>query len=153
MNRSNNQGNRGNLNKRNFGKNFRRNQGRPRYNRRNQGQGQGQGQMRSGPTGWCTPTVIYLMLGVLGIIFSGFTGRYERAPLLMLGEVIHTIFWTALLYWFCSIGYSGISWFILLIPIILIFLLIVFEANILSALGHEEKSKEVHIKRTYQVYY
>ena len=146
MNRGNNQNNRGALNKRNFSKNSRRNF-KPRYNRRNQTQ------MRSQSDGWCTPTVIYLMIGVLGIIFSGFTGRYERAPLLMLGEVIHTIFWTALLYWLCSIGYSGVSWFILLVPIIFIFLLVVFEANVLSALGHEEKSKEVHIKRTYQIYY
>lgn len=107
----------------------------------------------SGSSGWCTPTVIYLTLSVLGIIFSGLSGRYERAPLLMLGEVLHSVFWTALFYFFCSMGYSGISWFLLLIPFILIFLLVVYEASVLSALGHEEKSKEVHIKRTYNVYY
>lgn len=107
----------------------------------------------SGHTGWCTPTVIYLTLSVLGIVFSGLSGRYERAPLLMLGEVLHSVFWTALFYFFCSMGYSGVSWFLLLIPVILIFLLVVYEASVLSALGHEEKSKEVHIKRTYNIYY
>ena len=107
----------------------------------------------SGNTGWCTPTVIYLTLSVLGIVFSGLSGRYERAPLLMLGEVLLSVFWTSLFYFFCSMGYSGVSWFLLLVPVILIFLLVVYEASVLSALGHEEKSKEVHIKRTYNIYY
>ena len=143
MNRTNNRGR--NTSRRNFGNTNRsRNRGRNRV--RND-------LVRSTPNGWCMPTVIYLMVSVLGIIFSGLTGRYVGAPLLMLGEVIHTIFWTALLYWFCSIGWSGISWFILLIPLILIFLLVLYEVDILRLLGHEEKSKEVHIKRTYNVYY
>jgi hypothetical protein len=92
--------------------------------------------MRGGADmGWCMPTVIYLTLSAIGVIFSALYGRYSMESGLMLSEIIHIAFWTAILYFLCAMGYSGVSWFILLIPFILWGLFIVFGANVLHMIN------------------
>jgi hypothetical protein len=89
--------------------------------------------MRGGADmGWCMPTVIYLTLSAIGVIGSTLFGRYSMAPGVMLSEIIHIAFWTAILYFLCATGYTGVSWFILLIPFILWGIFIVFGANFLQ---------------------
>ena len=86
--------------------------------------------------GWCLPTVIYLTLAIIGILMRALNGSYDMSSSILVGEVLHTLFWTAIMYWLCSRGYSGLSWFILLIPLILTTVFILFfETAVLRFLG------------------
>ena len=67
----------------------------------------------------CTPAVIYLVLSVIAILMA------IMKRMSMMTVVVKTMFvllWTWFLNFLCSKGYSGISWFLVLLPFILIVL-------------------------------
>jgi len=64
----------------------------------------------------CTPAMIYVVIAVIGTIMGVF---YEFQPLSLLVKVIFIMFWTWFLNFLCSKGYTGISWFLVLLPFIL----------------------------------
>jgi hypothetical protein len=44
-------------------------------------------------------------------------------------EIVFLVFWTWLLSFICSRGYSGLAWFILLFPYILLLMVVLFIAS------------------------
>jgi hypothetical protein len=86
----------------------------------------------------CTPAQFYLVLAVLGLLVSMFqnfgnNGIYSlglfscRVPstiLVFIVQIIYVLFWTWILNLICKDGYVGISWFLVLLPFILLFLLV-----------------------------
>ena len=67
----------------------------------------------------CTPAVIYLVLSVIAILMA------IMKRMSMMTVVVKTMFvllWTWFLNFLCSKGYSGISWFLVLLPFIFIVL-------------------------------
>jgi hypothetical protein len=86
----------------------------------------------------CTPAQFYLVISVFGILLTMFqnfgnNGRYSlgmfscRVPstmLVFLVQIIYILFWTWILNLICKDGYVGISWFLVLLPFILLFLLV-----------------------------
>jgi hypothetical protein len=44
-------------------------------------------------------------------------------------EILFLVFWTWLLNFICSRGYSGVAWFILLFPYILLFMVVLLVAS------------------------
>lgn len=84
-------------------------------------------------TGWCLPTVIYVTLATVSILIRALKGSYDATSTVLVAELIHALFWTAIMYWLCSRGYSVLSWFILLIPLILTAVFIILlETDILT---------------------
>jgi hypothetical protein len=70
------------------------------------------------PKNYCTPAQVYLVFSIILLIVSSFQVKPS-----ILSVVIHSlfiIFWTLLLNFICSQGYTGVSWFILLFPFIII---------------------------------
>jgi ABC-type dipeptide/oligopeptide/nickel transport system permease subunit len=67
----------------------------------------------------CTPAKIYFAIAVIAAVVSLFNG------LSVMGEVMKLIFafiWTFILAWLCDKGYKSLSWFLVLLPYIIILL-------------------------------
>lgn len=67
----------------------------------------------------CTPAMLYLVLSVIAILMA----IMKRASMMTI--VVKTLFvllWTWFLNFLCSKGYSGISWFLVLLPFVFLVL-------------------------------
>ena len=65
----------------------------------------------------CTPAKIYFAIAVISTIVALFSG----APLIMaFWKLIFAFIWTFILGWLCKKGYHSISWFLVLLPYIII---------------------------------
>jgi len=83
----------------------------------------------------CTPAKIYFTLAILSIIISLLHGFHVS---FLISHLIVTFIWTYFLAWLCKKGYKSISWFLVLAPFIMIFLIVLGvmrEIKIISALN------------------
>ena len=86
----------------------------------------------------CTPAFIYIVLSSIGIIILAYH-NYENSNLYCVGnvkcpvqsttpifvaKVLYVLFWTFVLNTLCNYGYYKLSWFILLLPFIIFFIII-----------------------------
>ena len=61
----------------------------------------------------CTPATLYLIISVITILFSLFSG-VKIIGIAMKG--VFAIFWTFILNLLCQNGYKSVSWFLVLFP-------------------------------------
>lgn len=94
--------------------------------------------IRDSIKGLCTPAYVYLVLSVLAIIVlmfqnAGNTNKYcvgmyecqvDNTHTMFLGKGLYVLFWTFVLNAICKAGYKEISWFLVLLPFLLFFVLI-----------------------------
>jgi hypothetical protein len=67
----------------------------------------------------CTPARLYFAFSVLSCIIM----LFSRMPLLaVFSKLVFAFLWTFVLGWLCKKGYESISWFLVLLPFIMIFL-------------------------------
>ena len=69
----------------------------------------------------CTPAKIYFAISILSIfvgLFSGFN------VLAVLSQLFFALIYTFILSWLCKIGLSALSWFLVLLPFVLILLML-----------------------------
>lgn len=85
----------------------------------------------------CTPAMLYFILSMIGfimIIFQNMGNRnvYTLGPysaqvpnttMVLIMKLIYILFWTWILNLMCKDGHSEIAWFLVLIPFILMFLM------------------------------
>jgi hypothetical protein len=69
---------------------------------------------------FCLPAKIYLILAITGMIASVYN---KMSMLNLVFSALFIFIWTNLLNWICSTGYTILSWFLLLLPAISIFIL------------------------------
>ena len=81
----------------------------------------------------CTPAKIYFALSLLSCATALL---YGTRAMLVLFKLIFAFIWTIILGWLCSKGYVNVSWFLLLLPYILIVLAMfkIFRSNELNQL-------------------
>lgn len=87
----------------------------------------------------CAPASIYLVLSAIGIILIAFQNYGTSPNLYCVGNVqcpvqtttpifimkiLYVVFWTFILNALCSYGYYKLSWFLLLLPFILFFIMV-----------------------------
>ena len=86
----------------------------------------------------CTPAFVYLSISVIIFIviavqnFGNTTkycvGAYEcnlpNIYIMFIFKAIYILFWTFILNSLCKAGYKEISWFIVLLPLILLFIIL-----------------------------
>lgn len=87
----------------------------------------------------CTPALIYLVISLLAISIIGYqnlsngssyfcVGNYECATSMkysiFMFNILYILFWTFILNCICTAGYKGVSWFLVLFPLVLMFVLI-----------------------------
>jgi hypothetical protein len=65
----------------------------------------------------CTPAKIYFAIAVFATIVALFNGV---SFMLAFTQMLFAFIWTFILGWLCDKGYSSISWFLVLLPYILI---------------------------------
>ena len=65
----------------------------------------------------CTPAKIYFAIAVIACVFSLFTGVSIIAICL---KLLFAFIWTFILAWLCDKGYKSLSWFLVLLPYIVI---------------------------------
>ncbi len=67
----------------------------------------------------CSPAKLYFVLAVIACIIALFNGVKMMAVTI---NLIIAFLWTAVLSWICGKGFSNISWFLVLLPYILMLL-------------------------------
>jgi hypothetical protein len=86
----------------------------------------------------CTPAYVYLVISVIALVVMIFQnmgsrslyclGMYEcdteNVTLIFLVKIIYVIFWTWILNLICKQGYTAVSWFLVLLPFLLFFILL-----------------------------
>jgi hypothetical protein len=73
----------------------------------------------------CTPAKLYFVLAVLSCIIALFNGvGFMHVAV----NLIIAFLWTAALSWICGKGFTGISWFLVLLPYI-VMLLVFFKIS------------------------
>jgi len=75
----------------------------------------------------CTPAKIYFGIAVIAAIIALTKGISFGAVLM---KMVFAFFWTYVLGWMCKKGYSSISWFLVLLPYVVILLATLQIANI-----------------------
>ena len=67
----------------------------------------------------CTPAKIYFGIAVISAFFSLFNGA---SIMIEFWKILFAFIWTFILGWLCDKGYKYISWFLVLLPYIMMFL-------------------------------
>ena len=67
----------------------------------------------------CTPAKIYFAIAVIAVITALFNGV---SFMMVFSKIFFAFIWTFVLGWLCDKGYSSISWFLVLLPYIVIVL-------------------------------
>ncbi len=96
----------------------------------------------------CSPSMIYFVISAIALFLVGVqnlngddntlcVGAYKCSitskTMILAFNAIYILFWTFVLDLFCKAGYKELSWFIVLIPIVLFFVffgLIIFQAQV-----------------------
>lgn len=86
----------------------------------------------------CTPASIYFFISITILIYMGVTNMNNQTTLcvgdyncvvgnntfIFVLEGIYILFWTFILDLMCKNGYKNLSWFLLLLPILLFFVIL-----------------------------
>jgi len=86
----------------------------------------------------CTPAYVYLMISAVALVVMAFQnmgsesiyclGSYScdvsSTTFIFVVKIVYVLFWTWLLNIICKSGFTGISWFLVLIPFIMLFIMI-----------------------------
>ena len=109
----------------------------------------------------CTPAYIYFILSVLLIIISAIQnmGNRRRYDLGMFScmvpscigvfifKVIYILFWTWVLNLMCKDGHTEVAWFLLLLPLIMLFVIVGMLMIYQGKEGMENKEKDKQRKK------
>lgn len=63
----------------------------------------------------CTPAQLYAIIAFITIIVSVFQKQYNG----VIVQAIFAVIWTLVLGWICNKGWTGLSWFLVLLPVII----------------------------------
>ena len=94
----------------------------------------------------CTPAFIYILLSSIGIIILAYQNYgnqnlycvgnvncpVESTTPVFIAKILYVLFWTFILNTLCSYGYYKLSWFILLLPFILFFVIVTVWGQVVS---------------------
>ena len=86
----------------------------------------------------CTPAALYFVISMLGLLIlffqnlgntnsyhvGSFSCRVPNTFLVFMVEFIYVVFWTYILNLICRDGHVGVSWLLVLLPWILLFVII-----------------------------
>jgi len=67
----------------------------------------------------CTPAKIYFAIAVIATVFGLFNGM---SIMFAFWKLVFAFIWTYVLGWLCKKGYTSISWFLVLLPYIIMVL-------------------------------
>ena len=66
----------------------------------------------------CTPAKVYLVVSVVSVLIA----LFRRSPVTtVLVQFLFVLLWTFALNWLCSKGYKNVSWFLVILPYVMLF--------------------------------
>jgi len=85
----------------------------------------------------CTPAALYFIISIIGLVIvlfqnlgnsnsynvGNFSCRVPNTFLVFIVKFIYIVFWTYVLNLICKDGHVGISWLLVLLPFILLFVM------------------------------
>lgn len=89
---------------------------------------------------WCTPAYFYFIISIIGILIMSIQ-NYGNTDIYCLGDytcgvtstflifvikVLYVLFWTFILNLLCKNGYESVSWFLFLLPYVIMFIMIAY---------------------------
>lgn len=77
----------------------------------------------------CSPASIYFWLSIIGIIYMLLT-KFQLITSIV--NLFFVILWTIFLNYLCSKGYSSVSWFLVLLPLIFLAFFIIKKVDMVS---------------------
>jgi len=84
-------------------------------------------------TKMCNPAKLYLAISIVVVIY----GMIQQFSLITLGtNFIFSVLWTMVLNWLCSVGLKTISWILVLLPYLMMFLSAGFILDSLHSATH-----------------
>ncbi len=86
----------------------------------------------------CTPSYVYLVISSIALVvmiyqnlgnvdkycIGSYTCNVSNTALIFVIKAVYILFWTWILNLMCNANASGIAWFLLLLPIIIMFILL-----------------------------
>lgn len=86
----------------------------------------------------CTPAMVYFVISFIGIAISiiqnlgnstkyclgMFTCNVPSVVLVFIMKIVYVLFWTWILNLMCKDGHSGIAWFLVILPFVLLFVIL-----------------------------
>lgn len=86
----------------------------------------------------CTPAAVYFVISIIGLVVilmqnlghthsyhvGSFSCRVPNTALVFIVKLIYIFFWTYILNLICKDGHTGLSWLLVLLPWILLFVII-----------------------------
>jgi hypothetical protein len=86
----------------------------------------------------CTPAVIYFVISIVSLVvvllqnlsnsnsynIGSFSCRVPNTAMVFIVKLIYVLFWTYVLNLICKDGHTGLSWLLVLLPWILLFVII-----------------------------
>jgi hypothetical protein len=86
----------------------------------------------------CTPAMLYFVISMIALIMvlfqnlgnsnsynvGSFSCRVPNTALVFIGKLIYVLFWTYILNLICKDGHTSLSWLLVLLPWILLFVMI-----------------------------
>lgn len=92
----------------------------------------------------CDPAMVYFALACISILF-GLIGRISLRSLVAKG--IYAIIWTYILNFLCDKGYKTLSWFLVILPFVMMFGII---ALVLDMGHHQSQTQSQPVNQPYQ---
>ena len=86
----------------------------------------------------CSPALLYLIIGIISIVSMVYS-KTDMQTVAMKGLFI--ALWTWFLNFLCSKGHEGISWFLVILPFIVMALFIVAMSNIIGGKLAQQNEK------------
>ncbi len=89
---------------------------------------------------WCTPAYFYFIISIIAILIMSIQ-NYGNTNVYCLGDyscgvtstflifvikVLYVLFWTWILNLICKNGYESVSWFLFLLPYVIMFITIAY---------------------------
>ncbi len=89
---------------------------------------------------WCTPAYFYFIISIIAIFIMSIQ-NYGNTNIYCLGDytcgvtstflifvikVLYILFWTWILNLLCKNGYESVSWFLFLLPYVIMFIMIAY---------------------------
>jgi len=85
----------------------------------------------------CNPALFYFVMSIIALLVVAFqnTGNNNgliigstslnvlNSPVIFVIKLVYILFWTWVINLICKDGHSGISWFLVFLPVVLMFLL------------------------------
>lgn len=78
----------------------------------------------------CTPAKVYLVVSVVSCLIA----LFRRSPVTtVLVQFLFVLLWTFALNWLCSKGYKSVSWFLVILPYVMLMFGMIRMTNMMVA--------------------